>query len=195
MLTSITPLGERTKGNRWALTAAAYVVGSLLGGLALGALGGALGLLLRSGIGTTSTALALASVCVVAAVLDAAGVRPRSWRRQVDEQWLQAFRGWVYGAGFGLQLGFGLVTIVTSWSTYAVVAASVLVGSFPWSLAVGATFGLARGLVLMGARSVRAPEDLARLHGRLVERSRAARAATVATLAAAGVATALGVLA
>ena len=32
----------------------------------------------------------------------------------VHEQWLTRYRGWVYGVGFGAQLGFGLVTIITS---------------------------------------------------------------------------------
>jgi hypothetical protein len=30
-----------------------------------------------------------------------------SWQRQVDERWLTTYRGWVYGAGFGFQLGAG----------------------------------------------------------------------------------------
>ncbi len=38
MLSSISPLGERARGSRWWLTTTAYVVGSLLGGLALGLL-------------------------------------------------------------------------------------------------------------------------------------------------------------
>ena len=33
MLTSISPLGERARGNRWTVTVTMYVVASLLGGL------------------------------------------------------------------------------------------------------------------------------------------------------------------
>jgi hypothetical protein len=195
MLTSITPLGERSKGNRFRSTATAYVVGSLVGGVALGLLGAAVGVALRAVVGPTAAAVVLGVVCLAAAAGDLAGIRPPSWHRQVDEQWLQAFRGWVYGAGFGVQLGFGLVTIVTSWSTYAVVAAVVLAPSAGWSVLVGATFGLARGLVLLSARRVRSPEALARLHGRIAAGAGAARTATVATLVVAGAVTVLGVTA
>lgn len=188
MLTSITPLGERAKGNRWSLTAAAYVVGSLLGGAALGLLGGVVGRLIRPVVGGAASLVLLAVTCVAAAVWDLRGVRPPSWRRQVDEQWLQAFRGWVYGAGFGLQLGFGLATIVTSASTYAVVAATVLVRSVPGGVAIGATFGLARGLALLAAHDVRRPEDLSHLHRRLADGARTARTATVVALLAGGAA-------
>src|SRR4051794_41961317 len=37
MLGSITPLGERGRGSRWGITVSAYVIGSALGGAALGA--------------------------------------------------------------------------------------------------------------------------------------------------------------
>ena len=33
-------------------------------------------------------------------------------RRQVDERWLDRYRGWVYGVGYGSQLGLGIVTVV-----------------------------------------------------------------------------------
>ncbi len=46
MLTSITPLGERGRGNRCAVTLTAYVLGCLLGGATTGVLLGALGSLL-----------------------------------------------------------------------------------------------------------------------------------------------------
>jgi len=46
MLTSITPLGERGRASRWAVTVTAYVIGSGVGGLAVGFLGGAVGALL-----------------------------------------------------------------------------------------------------------------------------------------------------
>ena len=45
MLSSISPLGERARSSRWWLTTTAYLVGSLAGGLALGALASLLGAL------------------------------------------------------------------------------------------------------------------------------------------------------
>lgn len=187
MLTSITPLGERGKGNRWGTTATAYVAGSALGGAALGLLGGGLGTLVARTVSDRLALVVLAVACLVAAALDLAGRRLPSWHRQVDEQWLQAFRGWVYGAGFGTQLGFGLVTIITSASTYVVVLATVLAGSVPAGLVIGATFGLARGLVLLAAHTVQRPEDLSRFHERMARSAPLAGTVTVTTLVVAGV--------
>ena len=50
------------------------------------------------------------------------------------------------GVGFGAQLGFGLVTIVTSATTYAVALLCLLSGSPAVGLVVGGTFGLVRAL-------------------------------------------------
>jgi len=43
MLGSITPLGERGRGSRWGVTVSAYLMGSAVGGAALGAMLGWIG--------------------------------------------------------------------------------------------------------------------------------------------------------
>jgi hypothetical protein len=192
MLTSITPLGERGKGNRWSVTATAYVLGSLVGGAALGLLGGALGTALAAVVDARVALVVLAVACAGAAVLDATGRRLPSWHRQVDEQWLHAFRGWVYGAGFGAQLGFGVVTIITSASTHVMVLATVLAGSVPGGVAVGATFGLVRGLAILSVRSVDQPDELSRFHRGMEQRARAASGLTVGVLVGAALLAGLG---
>ena len=50
-------------------------------------------------------------------------------RRQVNERWLDEYRGWVYGLGFGAQLGLGVTTIVTSAATYVALFAALLSGT------------------------------------------------------------------
>src|SRR6476659_2053382 len=122
MLSSISPLGERARNSRWWLTTAAYLLGSMAGGLAMGALAALLGSLVPETVRSSPWALALvAALFVVGIVLDArsGGHGVPSWRRQVDVRWLDEYRGWVMGLGFGAQLGFGLVTIITSTTTYA----------------------------------------------------------------------------
>jgi sulfite exporter TauE/SafE len=178
MLTSITPLGERGRANRWGRTATAYVVASALAGAALGAVLGAVG----SGIDPSrdDALLALAAVAVVAAILDGLDRRPPSWRRQVNENWLQTYRGWVYGAGYGGQLGLGVVTIVTSATTYAVLAAEVLVASPADGAGLGLVFGLARAMPLLLAHRVQTTRQLAALHTRVVGASTAVRWSGVA---------------
>src|SRR5687768_5215935 len=149
MLSSISPLGEQARASRWWVTTAAYVLGSLLGGLALGGLFGALGSLVPESWRSSPWALAIAGVLLLVGLaldLRVGGLALPSWRRQVDEQWLTRYRGWVYGVGFGTQLGFGLVTIITSSTTYAVVLLALLTGSPEAGLLIGGVFGLVRAL-------------------------------------------------
>jgi hypothetical protein len=136
------------------------VAGGALLGVVLGAVAVGLG---RALVDHVRMALLLA-VLVAAAALELAGRRPPSWRRQVNEDWLTTYRGWVYGSGFGVQLGAAVATIVTSPVTYVMVAAAALVGSFPAALAIAAVFGLARGLTILAAARVRDPDGLVRLH-------------------------------
>ena len=176
MLSSINPLGERGRGQRFGLTAAFYVIGSTAGGLLLGTAGGSLGLLLPDGDWRFG---AIAVVATVGSVMDLARREPPSWRRQVDENWLSSYRGWVYGLGFGVQLGAGLVTIVTSASLYSLVAITILAGSLPLAVAAGALFGLARAVVILIARDAVDPVSLRRLMRRLQHGLPAARVAVI----------------
>ncbi|MGI9578579.1 MAG: hypothetical protein ACR2OH_10295 [Microthrixaceae bacterium] len=194
MLSSITPLGERAKGNSWGLTAAAYVVGSALGGALLGLLLAPLAVLVGQ-LGVEARLLLAAVALLAAAVLDATSVPIPTTRRQVNENWLNAYRGWVYGAGFGLQLGFGVVTIITSWSTWAVVVMAVLTGTWWTAVVVATVFGLARGLVLLLARHSDTPADLAALHKRIADSAPSAARATRAGMATIGVASGVLVVA
>ncbi len=159
MLTSISPLGERARGQRYGLTVAAHLVGGLLGGATTGGLLGGLGLLLGL------PAWVALPVLVAAALADLRGVR--LGRRQVDEDWLGRYRGWVYGAGYGYQLGLAVVTVVTSAATLAVLALLVLLASPALGAVVGATFGLVRGLPLLALRHADSPAALRAAAGRL----------------------------
>ena len=124
MLSSISPLGERARATRWGTTVSAYLLGSTLGGLALGFVAALVGSLVpQSARSSMAVTLVVGAALLLLAGLDllasaAEGRAPRlrlpSWQRQVDEQWLGRYRGWVYGLGFGVQLGFGVLTIITS---------------------------------------------------------------------------------
>ncbi len=191
MLTSITPLGERGRGNRYAVTMTAYLVGSVVGGIGVGAALGGLGSLLALSL-RTSLVLA-AAVCLVAAVVDATGRVP-SYRRQVDEDWLTRYRGWVYGGGFGFQLGTGVATIVTSALTYAALVLALLVATPVAGAAIGLTFALVRALPAIAARGVQTPEALRSLAAWLERRLPVARRCSVGVLGAAAVALGLAAL-
>lgn len=183
MLSSISPLGERARQSRWPVVASAYVISSLLAGTLLGLLLGALGSLVPDDLrGWAPVLLVLALAFAVGGIVDlrADGHAVPSWQRQVDEGWIGAYRGWVTGTGFGAQLGLGVVTIVTSTTTYGVLALELLSGRW-WSGAlIGGTFGLVRALPLLLVRHADTPAALHELF-----RALARRAAPVARLAAA----------
>jgi hypothetical protein len=170
MLSSISPLGERARASRWWLTTTAYVAGSLVGGAVVGVLAALLGALVPATLRTSPwLLLPLAAVLVVTLALDL-GIGGRTlpvWKRQVDVAWLTRYRGWVYGLGFGAQLGFGVVTIVTSATTYAMVAFAALSGHVVTGLVIGATFGLVRSAPSVLMAPVRSSGDLHRVFGRL----------------------------
>ena len=152
MLSSISPFGERARASRWWLTTTAYVVSSTLGGLALGYLAASVGALVPDGWRWSPAGFVMAALLLLVGLaldLRLGGLSLPSWRRQVDEAWIGRYRGWVVGVGFGAQLGFGVVTIITSSTTYAVVVLAVLSGT-PWAGAlIGGAFGLVRALPLV----------------------------------------------
>jgi len=193
MLASITPLGERGRHSHWALTIAAFAIGALAAAVAAGALLGLAGSLVLSGAVSSRGRLALlVAAALVALALDA---RPRAVpgpRRQVNERWLDEYRGWVYGLGFGAQLGVGVSTIVTSAATYVGLLAAFLAGDPLRGALIMACYGAVRGLTPLASARVRTPDGLVLLLGRL-DRGRGAAArvttgslAVVAALALAG---------
>jgi len=200
MLSSIHPLGERVRHNRWALTVAAHLAGSTVGGAATGGLLAGLVAVVRrlTGEPGAGAGLAIAAVAIaVALAADVAG-RDRIWptlRRQVDEGWLTSYRGWVYGAGFGLQLGIGVVTIVTTATVHALwvvtaVQATPLAGAL-----VGGVFGLGRSLPLLAMIGVDHPERLRSFHRRVDEVGGATRRAAAVVLGGLTAVAVLGALA
>lgn len=170
MLSTITPIGERGRNHRYYSTAAWFVLGAVLGGATLGA-GAAL---LAVGVGALdlSGTAALGAVAVLAAVtiasdLQLGGFRLPSHTRQVNETWLDQYRSWVYGGGFGWQIGVGLATYVTTSAVYLMVAIAALTGSPVAAFAIVTGFGLVRGLAVLLGRHLTSPDRLLALHRRL----------------------------
>ena len=94
------------------------------------------------------------------------GLRTPGHIRQVNEDWLERYRSWVYGAGFGWQIGVGLATYIMTAAVYLTVVLAALTGRPLVALAIGCLFGLARGLaILLGAR-ITSPAALVAFHRR-----------------------------
>jgi hypothetical protein len=158
VLSSIHPFGERARGQRYWITVVSYILGAATGGATLGTILGlvawAMSFIGLGGVMPATAALA------VAALWDLSPLPVPTLRRQVDENWLPRYREWVYGVGFGAQLGFGLVTFVTTPLTYGFVAAAVLSGNPLVGLGAGAIFGVVRGLTVLVTAPISTPERL-----------------------------------
>ncbi|MFZ0041564.1 MAG: hypothetical protein WAK93_09675 [Solirubrobacteraceae bacterium] len=189
MLASLTPVAERARGQSWARTVTAFAIGAIGAGALAGSLTGAVGSLLP---GSGWRAPLVASALVLAIVVDATALRrlmPLT-RRQVNEDWMSRYRGWVYGLGFGAQLGFGAITLVACAAIYATFAIELAAGSVAAGAAIGATFGATKAATLLPTWVARDPGSLLGLHRRLLARERTAQRALIVAELAALVATA-----
>src|SRR4051812_19596044 len=139
MLGSINPLGERARGSRWGVTVGFFAVAAIAAGGAGGAALGWFGSVTLDGTEITARLVAFAVIVLFGTALDlrVAGARLPTIRRQVNEDWLGRYRGWVVGAGFGAQLGVGVATIVTTSAVYAPIAAAGLARPAPPRRPVG----------------------------------------------------------
>ena len=164
MLSSIHPLGERARHNRWSVTAASFTIGASASGAATGFVLGALGGLIPVQMSTSTMAVALGALALSAAALDLSGTRPPGPSRQVDERWIGRYRGWVYGVGFGAQLGTGVATFVVTWAVWALLLVELVIGSPIVGAIAGAAFGLGRSIGLLSAGWIDRPRRLTAFH-------------------------------
>jgi hypothetical protein len=180
MLSSITPMTEAGRGNRFSVTAGWFVAGGVLGGISIGALA-ALGAALVS-LADPSDAVrwglaAVAAVVCAGIDLGAFGIELPIFKRQVNDAWLRRYRSWVYGAGFGWQIGFGVATYIMTAGVFLTIALAVLSASPASALLIGASFGLVRGLAVYVGRTGTTPGALGHIHERLDALAPASRAA------------------
>jgi hypothetical protein len=172
MLSTITPVTERAKGHSYRCTATWFVLGAVVGGASLGAVMAALAVGARS-FHLSSGALGLLALgaATVAGVSDSglAGLRVPIHRRQVNERWLDQYRSWVYGAGFGWQIGSGLMTYITTAAVYLMVALGALTTSPTLAFGIGCGFGLCRGLAVLLTMRITSPTALRAFHRRFTE--------------------------
>ena len=196
MLSTITPFGERARGHRYGATVAWFVVGSTLGGLCLGGAGALLAAAVRSAGPDPVTAGSAGLAAVLLSLVSdtgLAGVRLPVHRRQVNERWLDAYRPWVYGAGFGFQIGTGVATYITTAAVYASVVLAALTGRPSVGLAVGVAFGLVRGTAVTLTHRVTTPALLLAFHRHFAALLPRVQTGLVSTLVLAAVALGIAV--
>jgi hypothetical protein len=170
MLSSLNPVSESARGNRFWLTAVWYVAGAVLGGALLGA-GCAVAAFGwgRAGAPDTVTWAAVLGAALVALASDTAvfGRSLPDHPRQVDERWLVKYRRWIYAGGYGVQIGTGFATYIMTAAVYLVAALAILTGDPADAFAVGLAFGAVRGLTILVAAGARTPQQLRSAHRRI----------------------------
>jgi hypothetical protein len=203
MLSTITPFTERARGHSFRGTAAWFMAGASVGGATLGLLMGmGAAVVAHVHLSVDARLWAAGAAGLVAAGSDGAilGWRIPVHRRQVNERWLDGYRPWVYGAGFGWQIGAGLVTYITTAGVYLLVVLGALTAAPIAALLLGIWFGLLRGMAVLLTRRVRSVSDLIVFHRRfeaaLPLADRAVRGAelVVVLVAAAALATPVSLL-
>lgn len=180
----MTPLGERGRGSHWMITVVWYMSGAVAGGAGLGLGLGAMGSFTRDPLGM-STRIAVGLLALVVALgvaldLGVGGARLPTFRRQVNEEWLYRYRGWIYGLGFGVQLGMGFSTVVAISAVYGAFAAAFLSGSARTGLLIGAAFGLVRAGTILSVATVRQADKLVAVDARLRRWDEPARGLAIA---------------
>ena len=183
MLSKITPMAEPTRNYTYRGTVAWFVVGATIGGATLGIPVA----LAAAGIGALDLApeVALGIAGVAAAVTAASdaqlgGFRLPGHRRQVDDTWLDTYRSWVYGGGFGWQIGVGLATFIVTAAVYLTMALAALTGAPAAAFGICVLFGFVRGLAVLTSRHVTSPDQLRRLHERFDALAPVSRRLTIA---------------
>ncbi len=187
MLSTITPLREHARSGRYGSTVAWFVTGAVVGGACLG------GLMAGLAAGVAALDLPVEAALAIAGGLAAVGFasdlriggfRLPAHTRQVDDRWLDDYRRWVYGAGFGWQIGNGLTTFIVTSAVYLTVALGALTAEPLVAFALGTGFGLVRGLAILVGRRATTTEALMALHRAIDRWSSPSRLATAGVQAA-----------
>jgi len=190
MLSTVTPLAEAGRGRRWPVTAGWFIAGSVLGGVTLGGAMAALAAVVA--VVDPSTPVVLAMAAIAALVCAASDLDLFGWHipfhgRQVNERWLDQYRAWVYGGGFGWQIGVGLATYITTAGLYLTILLAALTGSPALALAIGMGFGLVRGLAILAGRRITSADRLLVVHRRFAALRQPVRLTVVGVLLLDGV--------
>ena len=194
MLSSIHPLGERGRHNRWIVTVTAFTLGAIATAAMLGAVLGFMGELLLSHGASTASLVILGVAAAGAGALDLAGVSPPGPERQVNEHWIGRYRGWIYGGAFGAQLGLGIMTYIVTWTVPLTFVAELMTGSWVSGAAVGAVFGSGRSVSVLLAGRIRTPSELTSFHRIMAKLGPPVRRGSAYVTSIAGLIAVVGVL-
>jgi hypothetical protein len=196
MLSTITPLAEQGRGHKYRSTAAWFVGGAVVGGATMGLGAAAIAMVIGWADLSTNTALALGAIAAAVTAssdLRLFGVHLPINPRQVNELWLGKFRPWVYGAGFGWQIGVGFTTYIMTGAVYLTAVLAALTGSPALAFTICVAFGLCRGLAILLGSRITSTERLMAFHRRFDALAEPVRRAVIGVQLAVAVAMAIAV--
>ena len=165
------------------LTSSAVATGALAGLMAALATSAVLAVATAAGLPAPTAPLTAATATPVVAALVAVGLAldlvalrvgrplPPTHGGQVPRIWSSLLPPRVVAVLYGARLGVGPLTILSTWTWWAVTLGSALLGPAPAAL-VGATFGLVRQAATVAASLAAGRDDHARWFGRLRSRRR-----------------------
>lgn len=182
MLSTITPMSERGRNHGFAGTATWFVVGAVAGGATLGLLTATLAAGVAALDLSTSAVLGTAAVlAVVTATSDLGpfGLHLPFHTRQVNERWLDQYRAWVYGSGFGWQIGVGLATYIMTAAVYLTIALAALTADPLVAFGIAVLFGFVRGTAVLLSARLDTPDALRAFHRRFAELAQPVRLAVI----------------
>jgi hypothetical protein len=176
---------RRTRGSMlgWSV---AWLAGHCLGGVAIGALLGAVGARIPENWRTPlGAALAAVTLLWAATELGWMPLKMPQWQRQVQRRWILLLPPPLAALGFGLQLGSAVMTRITSMTVYALMSCVLLSGSPAAGAGWMAVFGLARAAIpLVAAPKLGSPKAALACAMRFDRRGWLARRAGAAVLVA-----------
>jgi len=151
MVGTICPAGGRTHQRqllRRVYDSATFLIGSCIGGVALGSLlGVASEVVVTPYVGVTGVAGAGLLVLALTVFIEESVLKVSlpSISRQVSASWWTTYGARLAAVGWGLQLGTGCLTRVSWGGYYAAVVLALLV-AMPYSILTMGAYGLIRGL-------------------------------------------------
>ncbi len=190
MLSTITPLAEAGRGYRYRTTARWFVAGGVVGGAVTGAVSAGLAALVGRFEPSAGMVLGTAAVlALTAGALDGEvfGRVIPVHKRQVNDRWLARYRAWVYGGGFGLQIGTGFATYIMTAGNFLLVGLAALTGSPATAFGLWVLFGFVRGMAILLGKGITSPAALASCHAAIDRWREPVRLGTAAVLLAVAV--------
>jgi hypothetical protein len=180
MLSSLTPFGEASRGHRYAVASSTFIASAIAGGLCLGLLLAGPALAIKSiGVGPTSASAIITVAAALTIAADRGLIKTPRIPRQVNESWFVQFRPWVYGTGYGWQIGVGLVTYVMTNAVYLMLVLAAMSADPRVAIGIGGLFGAVRGFTLLVGWRLVEPARIRHLHRLLDELEPASRAVAI----------------